>query len=241
MSRPTVPAALKALILLVPVVLLEVACSRPPEQQMLTQFFRAARGRDNTTAALMSTVTLDPRTQGSVESFDIVSVSPERREPIDFKPLIDAAEKAREDEARFQQEKKAYSDANLKVIEEVLKLERDPNAKLTREQAAVKPVWDKWRADTAAYVKNLTTTRAAITAATAPVEASLNQPGQPAFDVNTFQGEMVHKDLAVKAEVRSPEDQMSEKDLVITMSRAVGTQAGTPREGKWIITKITGV
>jgi hypothetical protein len=34
---------------------------------------------------------------------------------------------------------------------------------------------------------------------------------------------------------------MSEKDLVITMSRAVGTQAGTPREGKWIITKIDGI
>lgn len=241
MPRPTVPAVVKALVLLVPVALLEVACSRPPEQQMLTQFFRAARGRDNTTAALMSTVTLDPRNQGSVESFKITSVSPERREPIDFQPLIDAAEKARQDEATFQREKKAYSDANLKVIEEVLKLENDPTAKLTREQAEVKPIWDKWRADTAMYVKNLTTTRTAITTATAPVEASLSQPGQPAFDINTFQGEMVSKDVAITAQFKSPVDEMSEKDLVVTMSKAVGTQAGNARDGKWIITRITGL
>ena len=58
-----VRAALKVSLLLLPVVLLEIACSRPPEQQMLNQFFRAARNRDNTTAALMSTVSLDPRTQ----------------------------------------------------------------------------------------------------------------------------------------------------------------------------------
>jgi hypothetical protein len=241
MSRPTVPAAVKALVLLLPVAMLEVACSRPPEQQMLTQFFRAARGRDNTTAALMSSVTLDPRTQGSVDSFDIVSVSPERREPINFQPLIDAAREAQEAEARFQQEKKAYSDANLTVIEEILKLENNPAAKLNREQEAVKPIWDKWRADTATYVKALTTTRAAITAATGPVEASLNQPGQPPFDIATFQGDMVSKDVAIKAQFRSPEEEQSEKDLVVTLSRAVGTQAGAPREGKWIITRIAGL
>ena len=62
-------AALRGSLLLFPVVLLEIACSRPPEQQMLGQFFRAARNRDNTTAAMMSTVTLDPRTQGSIEGF----------------------------------------------------------------------------------------------------------------------------------------------------------------------------
>lgn len=241
MVRSRVRSTLKAALLLLPIVALEVACSRPPEQQMLTQFFRAAKGRDSTTAAMMSAVTLDPRQQGSVEDFTITSVGPEQRVPVNFKVLLDAVEQARTAEAEFQKQKRAYSNANLKTIEEILKLEGNPTAKLTPQQAAVKPVWDKWRADTATFVKNLTTTRSAVTAATGPVEASLTQPGQPKFDINTFQGDMVNKDVAIKAQVKSPEDQMSEKDLVITMSKAVGTQAGAPREGKWIITKIAGL
>jgi hypothetical protein len=234
-------AATRITLLLLPLASLEIACSRPPEQQMLTQFFRAARNRDNTTAALMSAVTLDPRSQGSVEGFSITSVSPERREPLPYKALIAAADKARQEEADFQRRKKEYSDANLKTIEEILKLERDPNAKLTREQAAVKPVWDKWREETATYVKNMTTARAAVAAATGPAEASLSQPGQAKFDPNTFEGEMVSKDVAIRAEMKSPDNQTSEKDLVITMSKLVGTQAGTVRDGKWIITKIAGL
>jgi hypothetical protein len=57
-----------AALLLVPSTLLVISCSRPPEQQFLTQFFRAARSRDNTTVGRMSAVEIDPRTQGSVES-----------------------------------------------------------------------------------------------------------------------------------------------------------------------------
>ncbi len=241
MVQSRMPVALKVAVLLFPVMALEIACSRPPEQQMLTQFFRAARNRDNTTAALMSSVSLDPRTQGAVEDFSITSVSPEQTVPLNFKALLDAAEQARVAEAEFQAQKRAYSNANITVIEQILKLENDPNAKLTREQQAVKPIWDKWRADTATFVKNLGTTKAAITAATGPAAASLDQPGQDKFDVNTFEGNMVNKDVAIKAQFKDPEGQASEKDLVITMSRVVGTQGGTSREGKWIITKIAGL
>jgi hypothetical protein len=236
-----VRAALKVSLLLLPVALLEIACSRPPEQQMLNQFFRAARNRDNTTAALMSTVSLDPRTDGSVEDFTITSVGPERREPLPHKALTEAAEKARQEEADFQRRKKEYSDANLKTIEEILKIENQPNVKFTPAQAKVKPEWDKWRAETAMYVKNLSAARAAATAATALPEASLSQPGQPKFDARTFEGEVVSKDVAIKAEVKSPEGQDAEKDLTVTLSKVVGTQAGAAREGKWIVTRIAGL
>ena len=36
-----VRAATRITLLLLPIALLEIACSRPPEQQMLNQFFRA--------------------------------------------------------------------------------------------------------------------------------------------------------------------------------------------------------
>jgi hypothetical protein len=236
-----VRAATRITLLLLPIALVEVACSRPPEQQMLNQFFRAARNRDSTTAAMMSSVPLDPRTQGSIEGFSITSVGPEQRAPLPYKALIEAAARARQEEADFQRRKKEYSDANLKTIEEVLKLERDPNAKLTKQQAEVKTAWDRWREETATYVKNLSAARSAVTTATGPAEASLTQPGQAKFDANAFEGDMISKDVAIRAEVRGPEGQTTEKDLVVTLSKVVGTQGGTPRDGKWIITKIAGL
>ena len=51
-------------------------CSRPPEQQMLTQFFRAARARDNTTLGMMSAVTFDPRDAGHGRRLRDHSVGP---------------------------------------------------------------------------------------------------------------------------------------------------------------------
>lgn len=241
MNRSDARAVLSIMLVVAPLAILAAACSRSSEQQMLNQFFRAARGRDSRTVAMMSSVTLDPREQGAVEDFTMTSVGPEVRAPLDFSALLAAEQQAREAEEEFQRQKKVYSDANLKTIEEILKLEYDPTAKLTREQEAVKPIWDKWRADTATYVKNASSAAAAVRAATGPAEASLTQPGQPAFDPKTFKGETITKDVAIKAEVRSPEDQMSEKDLVVTMMRVVGMQGDTERDGKWIITRIAGL
>lgn len=241
MNRSDARAALSMLLVLAPLIVLAVGCSRVPEEQMLNQFFRAARGRDSRTVAMMSAVTLNPREQGSVQDFTVTNVGPEVRAPLDFSDLLEAEEAAREAEAQFQRDKKVYSDANLKTIEEILKLERDPTAKLTREQEAVKVVWDKWRADTATHVKNMSDAASAVSAATGAAEASLTQPGQPDFDPRTFKGETITKEVSIKADFVSPEGEESEKDLVVTMMRVVGTQGDTARDGKWIITEIDGV
>ena len=86
-----------AALLLVPATMMVISCSRPPEQQFLTQFFRAARGRDNTTVGRMSAVEIDPRTQGSVDDFEITNIGDEKRAPLSFKPLFEAEAKAREE------------------------------------------------------------------------------------------------------------------------------------------------
>jgi hypothetical protein len=189
----------------------------------------------------MSSVELNPREQGAVESFSITSIGPETRAPLDFSALIAGVETARRAEADFQQQKKVYSDANLKTIEEVLKLERDPKAKMSPEQQAVKTAWDKWRADTATFVKAVSDARSALAAAVAPAEASLSRPGSPAFDAKAFKGETVTKDVSITSEFRSPENQMSSKNLVLTLTRVAGTLNGETRDGRWIITKITGL
>ena len=100
-----------AYLLLVPVVLMVAGCSKPPEHQFLNQFFRAMRSRDNTTIGRMSAVVIDSRTQGVVEDFSIESISPERRTPLTFAPLFEAATKAAEEEKAFLKTKIEYQNA----------------------------------------------------------------------------------------------------------------------------------
>jgi hypothetical protein len=227
--------------LVLPVVTAAVACSRPPEQQFLTQFFRAAKARDNTTLAMMSAVTLDPREKGSVEDFTITSVTPETRTPLDLKTLLEAERQARDAEAEFAKRKMDYQNTNLPMIEQVVKLERDPAAKMNAAQQAVKAAWDKWRADSTTFTRAVSAARTAVVNATGPAEASLTQPGQAEFDPATFQGEMVAKDVVLDAQIRNPQGQTAPATLTVTMTRAVGTLDGQAREGRWIITKIAGV
>src|SRR5262245_51219369 len=119
MARDRRRAVLALVAAVGPLAILAAGCSRPPEQQLLTQFFRAARARDNATLAMMSAVTLDPREQGTVEDFTITSVSPETRTPLDLKVLLEAEKRAREAEAEFAKRKMEYQNANLPILEQV--------------------------------------------------------------------------------------------------------------------------
>jgi hypothetical protein len=239
------PARVRAIVALVVVVapfaFLAAACSRAAEQQFLTQFFRAARARDNNTLALMSAVSFEPRDVGTVDNFAIKQVSEERRTPVDFKGLYQAQQKAVDADAEFKKRKIEYQNANLPALETIVKLERDPNAKMSAEQLKMKAEWDKWRADTTMHTKAIASARQAFNNATGPAEASLSQPGQPPFNPEEFQGDLVAKDVTIDAQIRSPEGQTSQKTLVLTLQRAVGTLKGQRREGRWIITRIQGV
>jgi len=230
-----------AYLLLVPVALMVVGCSKPPEHQFLNQFFRATRSRDNTTIGRMSAVEIDSRTQGVVEDFSIESVSPERRTPLTFAPLFEAATKAAEEEKAFLKTKIEYQNANIKAIEQVIRLEADPAAKMTPEQVKIKAEWDKWREGIASHARAEASARARIKSSTGLAEASLTQPNQPPLDPKTFQGETITKDIIVKATVKSPDGARSDKTLTITVERAASNAGGTTREGRPIITKIAGL
>ncbi len=83
------------------------------------------------------------------------------------------------------------------MIQQVVKLERDPAAKMTAAQQVVKAAWDRWREDSTASTRAVSTARTAVTNAIGPAVASLTQPGQPAFEPATFEGELVSKDVAI--------------------------------------------
>jgi hypothetical protein len=234
-------AKLAAAAALVAAVVIVGGCSRPPEQQLLTQFFRAAKARDNATTAMMSAVTIDPRDKGTVESFSITSVGQEQRSPLNFKALLDAEAKARNEETEFLKTKVEYQTANIKTINEVIKLEQDPKAKMTPAQQKVKAEWDKWREGINSHQRAVSAARAAVLAATGPAEASLTQPGHPRLDPKAFEGETVTKDVVVAANMKTPDGKDVDKTLTVTFARVSGTLAGTKREGRPVITRITGL
>lgn len=230
-----------AAIAFLPAALIIVGCSRPPEQQLLTQFFRAAKARDNGTTSMMSAVTIDPRDKGSVESFSITSIGQEQRAPLNFKALMDAEAKARSAETEFLKTKVEYQTANIKVINEVIKLEQDPKSKMTPAQQKVKAEWDKWREGINSHQRAVSAAHAALVAATGPAEASLTQPGQAALDPKAFEGETVTKDVVVAAKMKTPDGKDVDKTLTVTFSRVSGALAGTKREGRPVITRIAGL
>jgi hypothetical protein len=236
-----VRATLAIAILILPVALLAAACSAPPEQQTLNQFFRAARNRDNETIARMSAVDFDPRRQGEVVDFEITNVSQETRTPLAFRELIDAANKASAAETEFRKKRLEWESKNRPALEAIAKMEREPQPKFTSAQATMKAEWEKWRAEASAMQKATAAAKAAVASATGPAEASLSQPGQPALVPEKFEGELISKDVTINADVRAPGGETSQKTLTVTIQRVVGKMDGTDRSGRSIITRIQGI
>lgn len=237
----TARAGIAMALAVAPLALFTIACSRPPEQQFISQFFRASRARDNSTLAMMSAVDFDPREQGEVVDFDITNVGQEQRTPLDFQRLVEAERKATADQQEFLKRKIAYQNANLPALELIVKMERDPKAKFTPAQQKMKAEWDKWREETATHQKAIASAKAALSASTGPAEASLTQPGQPSFNAEKFQGELVSKDVTLDAQMRTADGQTTQKTLVMTIQRVEGTLDGARRTGRPIITRIQGL
>jgi hypothetical protein len=74
-----------------------VACSSPPEEAVLGQFFAAARLRDNTALASFATVTFEPHIAGIVTEFDITDVTAETRTAFTLQAVSEARDDAKTD------------------------------------------------------------------------------------------------------------------------------------------------
>jgi hypothetical protein len=215
---------------------LTIGCSSPPEEALLRQFFRASQLRDNGTLSNFAAATFDPRKDGVVSSFDIVSVSEERRTPLALQDLAKAHEAARQADDEFNKRKKSYQDSNLDAIERVLKAEA-AGKPATGRDAAVQAAWRKWRDEAAVSAKAVSEARSKLNADRPVAELSLQQGGQP-VDVTAGAGQMVTKDVTINADVRAPSGETSQKQMVVTLQRAVMTLGAQERTGRWVITKI---
>jgi hypothetical protein len=218
--------------------LLAAACgSTPPEQQVINNFFRASRVRDNATLANLAAVSFDPRTQGTVQDFELATVAEEERRALQIRELTDAEQKARQDDAEFAKKKKVYQDANIEAIERVVKAERS-GTPVARKDAEVQAAWSKWREEQAQYQKRLSEARARLATERALAVNSLTAPGRPDVDVSNMQVDLVVKRVTVNAQVREPNGTTTPKTFVFTLQRAVGKGPEGEQEGRWIITGI---
>jgi hypothetical protein len=236
------PRKFAALSLQAPVIawfaLLAAACgSTPPEQQVLNSFFRASRVRDNATLANLSAVSFDPRTEGTVQAFEVANISEEERRTLQIKQLIQEEEKAKQDDADFAKKKKEYQDANLEAIERVVKAER-ARATIRGKDAEVQAAWTKLRDEQGQYQKRLSEARTKLANERALAVNSLTAPGRPDVDVSNMDVELITKRVTVNAQVREPGGATTPKTLVFTMQKAVAKGPEGDRDGRWIITGV---
>jgi hypothetical protein len=210
------------------------ACSGS-EQSIVSQFFSASRLRDNTSLDNIATVIFDPRTQGSVTTFSIQSVSPEQQKPLALKSLAKAQDAARAEEAAFTSRKEEYQNANLEAIQRVLKAERE-NGKVAGKDVEVQTTWTKFREESAAMSKKVADARRSLKTETQFVGQSVNAGGRSAIDVTKYDGEVGWKDVTVSAPVRVPSGETVQKTLVLTLQRVV-LKADKEIAGRWIITQ----
>jgi len=219
--------------------LLLTACSSQPEQPILQQFFTASRLRDNQTLANFSAVSLDPNTQGSVNSFSITSVTPEQSQPLLLKDLAQKRDAAKAADDAFTQKKLAYQNANMDAIQRVLKAEAG-NGKVEKRDEKVKDAWDQWRQQTEDSAKKVSDAQSALNDASGIAELSVNGArSQNPIRIDQFNGQELSKDVTVSADLRLPSGQTQKTNIVVTMKKVTLNGAdGKPVEGRWVITGV---
>ena len=215
-------------------------CSSSPEEQLISNFFRASRMRDNTTLANISMVSFRPSEEGTVRSFDIESISEESRRPMRAKEFAEALQDAEATEEEFAERKQAYQDENLTAIERVLEAERegeDPG----RRDLEIQEIWTEWRAEMGQHAQTISDARAALSEERVVSEGSIFSAGSE-INVMEYEGEIASKTVRIAAQVTTPDDQTSQQTYIVTVERAELTGPdGAPVTGRWIITSLAPV
>jgi len=214
-----------------------VACSGGAEQKILDDFFRASRLRDNTTLGNFATVSFDPRTDGAVQKFDVVSISEERVRPLPLKQYAQQLADAKAADEAFSAQKRLYQNANIAVIDRVTKAQAAGKAVAPKDKA-VADAWAKWTSDAATHNKAVSDAQRQLGANSGIAELSMARSAV-ASDVTSLEGAVASKDVVVNATVRQPDGATTTKALKAVVSRATMKDAGGQDVvGRWIITAL---
>jgi hypothetical protein len=215
------------------------ACSgSAPEEKIVREFFRASKIRDNASLGAQAIASFEPRTEGTVQSLKFVGVSEERSTPLQVKQYSDAFTKVKSAEEEFTKEKNAYQRENIETLQRIVKAEEAKKA-VAKADLAVHDAWGKYVEQMKVHAKAVSDARVQLSNAKGLAELSLSIPNGPTPDVANVTGDLVAKDVTVDAQVKTPEGQTVNRQLVVTLERAVVKKAdGTTQNGRWIVTKV---
>ena len=126
--------------LMIPVLLLAVvavACGGGEEKTLLNKYFTASKMSDNMTLSNIATVAFDPKTDGQMQTFSVVSVAEPVVTPLEIKKHAADLKAASDEEKAFTDKKKVFQDANGDAIDRILKAEaEEPDAEGQGRRAA---------------------------------------------------------------------------------------------------------
>ena len=220
------------------VLLAAMACaSTPVEQQLLTQFFRAARVRDNTTLAGMSAVSFDPRTEGTVENFKIDSIGEPQRRKLQVQEFTAEQDKIRTDQVEFTKKMRDFYQSNSIAIDRAMKADqaRQP---VRGKDAELLAEWKKWDTDSRDLERKVSQSRQKVAKERSSAVASLTAPGRDDVDVSGMDVDIITEPVTVTAQVQTPDGKTTPKTMVVTLQRASGKKDGQTLEGRWLIMSI---
>jgi hypothetical protein len=212
-----------------------VACGGGGEEKvLLNKYFMASKVSDNMTLSNIATVAFDPKADGQMQSFSIVSVSEDRVEPLEIKAHAAALQKAVDEEKAFTEKKKVFQDANSDAIDRILKAE-GKNQTLKGKDAELQKEWNKWREDTAVHAKHTSELRKMVSEDQPLVEISCQDQRNP-IDTTAFEGEIVSKEVTIDGQVKTDAG-TSAKKYVFTLQRVTLKNVnGKDLVGRWVIT-----
>ena len=218
--------------------LLFAACGSPPvEQQLLTQFFRAARVRDNTTLSSISAVGLDPRTEGSVQDFKIDSIGEQQHRKLELQQLTDDQEKIRAEQVEFTKKMRDFYQSNSIAIDRAAKAD-EAKQPVRGQDAALLAEWKKWDTDSRDLERKVSQARQKVTRERATALVSLTPPGRDDVDMTGMDVDIISEPVTVTAQLQSPDGKTTPRTMVVTLQRASGKKGDQTMEGRWIIMSI---
>ena len=186
-----------------------------------------------------ATASFDPRTDGIVQSFDVVSVSDEKIAPLPLKQYAKAVEDAKEADAAFSTEKRTYQNANIVAIDRVLKTVAAGKA-VSAKDVAVKDAWEKW-SDRRAQPQE-----GRVRGAAPPQQRA--RPGRTEPEPPQRRDRRCHVSTTVSWSPRkspsmrrfaSPQGQTATKPMKAMLQRAVvKNEKGEDLKGRWIVTSV---
>ncbi len=225
--------------LIVPVLLLAViavACGGSGEEKnLLNKYFMASKMADNLTLANIATVSFDPKADGQMQTFSILSVTEPTSTPLELKAHAAELQTVIEEEKKFTERKKAYQDEQTEAIDRILKAE-SKNQTVKGKDAEIQKEWNKFLEEQAVISKKLSEARRRASAGRGLVEISIQDQREP-IDVTAFDGVLNSKDVTVEGKVKPETGDAVTKKFVFTLQQAVLKNVnGKDREGRWVVT-----